>query len=76
VPIRIDSMSVEDEHEATLLMVHHLQLAARYFEATRNDRGLYANSVIRNVFSGHEGGINAASSFIEVLESSYDEEDE
>lgn len=32
--INIDIMSVSDEDEALTLMLHHLRLAASYFEAT------------------------------------------
>jgi hypothetical protein len=35
--IRIDMVPVEDAAEAERLCIHHLQLAAMYFEATDND---------------------------------------
>lgn len=35
--IGIDAFPVADEEEARVLMIHHLRLAAMYFEATPND---------------------------------------
>jgi hypothetical protein len=32
--VHIDNMQVGDADEAFLLMIHHLSLASRYFEAT------------------------------------------
>ncbi len=44
--IRVDSISVDDETEATKLMLHHLHLAAILFEATHDDKGDLAKSLI------------------------------
>ena len=35
--INVDIVPVEDEQEALVLMLHHLKLAAAYFEATPED---------------------------------------
>lgn len=35
--IGVDAFPVSNEEEARTLMIHHLRLAAMYFEATPND---------------------------------------
>lgn len=39
MPINIDPSPVLNGAEAEALMLHHLMLAAMYFEATKNDAG-------------------------------------
>jgi hypothetical protein len=64
---------VVSEEEATLLMLHHLAIAASLFENTHADHGKRANDMIRERFypgSDHVG--DAASAFINVLVVRYD----
>jgi hypothetical protein len=44
----IDGLQVRDETEAMVLMLHHLKLAARYFEATPTT---YPHSFLDEEFS-------------------------
>lgn len=44
--MKIDSISVSDEIEATKLMIHHLHIAAMLFEATHDDEGVSAKELI------------------------------
>lgn len=67
--IYVDAPPVENENEATKLMIYHLQLAALYFEATYDDHGLFANQSLKGL---PEQTINASSAFIEVLCSYYE----
>lgn len=70
--ISIDVPQVIDEATATSLMIHHLALAAAYFEATHDDRGRYANEKLQEAGLS-EGTVKAASSFIDVLCSYYED---
>ena len=64
-------ITVDSQNEATLLMVYHLQLAARSFELTHDDHGRHATDVIRKKME-HEHR-DAAISFIAVLCSYYED---
>jgi len=60
--------------EATRLMIHHLRIASAYFEATADDRGRRANEIAREEL-WYPGAAEAASSFIDVLCSHYEDLD-
>ena len=64
-------ITVDNQNEATLLMVHHLHLAAMYFELTHDDHGRHATDVIKKKME-HEHR-DAAISFIAVLCSYYED---
>lgn len=68
----VDMPSVKDEKEATTLMLHHLMIAASYFENTHDDNGLYAKNQIleANIFDGVK---NAVAAFVDELCSAYKE---
>jgi hypothetical protein len=66
MPISIEVPSVANEAEATTLMLHHLMLAAAYFEATDDEQGRYANDIMRGI-GLNKSVVNAVNSFINVL---------
>jgi hypothetical protein len=65
--INVDVCPVEDESEALLLMLHHLRLAAAYFEATPQ------NLTCR--FLGEHFSQPAILSWIEAMEKLYPNDD-
>ena len=60
-----------NEEEATQLMMHHLRLAASYFEATHKDSGWRANILIKEKMQ--DDWSKAASAFVNALCASYEE---
>lgn len=66
-------LQVTSYNEADRMMLYHLQLAAAYFECTRNDHGRSANLLIQKTMNETWG--QAASAFIGVLCSKYEEMD-
>jgi len=71
--IRVDSISVEDETEATKLMLHHLHMAAILFEATHDDKGAFAKELILKMAPIEQ---NAMDAFVEHLVLAYEGFDE
>lgn len=65
--IRIDSITVEDETEATKLMLHHLHMAAILFEATHDAKGDKAKELALKL-----AAINAVHAFIDSLVADYE----
>lgn len=59
------------EEQAALLMTHHLQMAAAFWEATKADRNLRNNQVIREVIKD-ETWQQAASVYVEYLFTEYE----
>ena len=47
--MRIDSITVDNEEEASRLLIHHLHIAAMLFEATYDDNGAFVKALIRRV---------------------------
>lgn len=70
--MRIDSISVENEDEATKLMVHHLHIAAMLFEATYDDAGTHADELILHCAPIE---IEAMQAFVRSLVAKYEEMD-
>lgn len=66
-------VEVDNETEAEKMMAYHLKLACAYFECSHDDRGLRANAEIRRVMDKHWA--DAASAFIDVLCSTYENMD-
>ena len=64
-------ITVDSQNEATLLMVHHLHLAAMYFELTHDDHGRHATDVIKKKMEYEQR--DAANSFVAVLCSYYED---
>jgi hypothetical protein len=74
--ISTNGVYVENESEAEALMIHHLDLAARLFEATHDDRGERARALARLKLDHNYAG-PAAIAFIDRLCVAYAElEDE
>lgn len=69
--LNVDAPQVSDETEATQLMVHHLAIAAMYFECTRDDRGREAKELIKSRLN--EGAAVAATKFVVSLVHHYDD---
>ena len=68
--MRIDSITVKNEEEATKLMVHHLHIAAMLFEAAHDDMGTRADELILRCASIE---IEAMQAFVRSLVAKYAE---
>ena len=74
--IRVDSISVEDETEATKLMLHHLHMAAILFEATHDDKGAFAKELILKMAPIEQRAMAAFITYLVAEYEMFDKEDE
>lgn len=63
--VSVDVTERVTPNEAARLCAHHLMLAAAYFEASPDDRGLAINQHLRNI--GTEGGLQAGSVWVDYI---------
>ena len=67
--LNIDAYPVENEQEALVLMTHHLQLAAAYFEATPENKDEVIEYLVNHFNPMH---ITAVTQFFGVLDGTYE----
>lgn len=65
--IGVDAPPVEDAAEARILLLHHLRLAAMYFEATDED--------LITTLPGDEFSLPAMTAWVGAMEALYPEEE-
>lgn len=66
----IDAPPVKNQQEALTLMLHHLGLAARYFEATPEDDALCKAAIIATL---DDHGKEAALAWFDEMDAAYRE---